>query len=134
MYVGGVLVAVGAGMLVGQVWNELGVGGRIGVLVAGAVATGIVGAVVGESDPVTWRLRGFLWALSIAGTIVAAGLFAYDVLDLRNEPVASFAVVAGTLVARGVLAVARPTAPAPAHVCRTRRVDRYRDPWALGRR
>jgi hypothetical protein len=96
-YVGGALLAVGTGMLVGQFWNDLGVGGRVGVLVAGAVLTGVVGAVVGESDPVTWRLRGFLWALSTAGTVAAAGLFAHEVLDLSGEPVALVAAGAGTI-------------------------------------
>ncbi len=97
-YVGGVLVAVGAAMLVGQFWDDLGVGGRIGVLAAGAILTGVVGAVVGESDPVTWRLRGFLWALSAAGTTAAGGLFAFEVLDLSGEPVALVAAGVGTLV------------------------------------
>lgn len=97
-YVGGVLVAVGAAMLVGQVWDDLGVGGRIGVLAAAAVLTGVVGSVVGESDPVTWRLRGFLSALSTAGTVGAAGLFAFEVLDLSGAPVALVGAGVGTVV------------------------------------
>jgi len=100
-YVGGVLLAVGAGMLVGQFWKDLGVGGRIGVLAAGALFAGAIGAVVGESDPVTSRLRGFLWALSTAGTIAAAGLFAHELLDLSGEPVALFAAGVGTIETAG---------------------------------
>jgi hypothetical protein len=96
-YVGGALLAVGAGMLVGQVWSDLGIGGRVGVLASAAVVAGVAGAVVGESDAVTWRLRGFLWALSTAGTVAAAGLFAYEVLDLTGEPVALAAAGAGTI-------------------------------------
>lgn len=96
-YVGGALLAVGAGMLVGQFWDQLGVGGRIGLLVAAAAVTGVVGAVVGEHDTVMWRLRGFLWALSTAGVAAAAGLFAHEVLDLSGEPVALIAAGAGTV-------------------------------------
>jgi uncharacterized membrane protein len=87
-YVGGVLLAVGAGMLVGQFWDELGTSGHLALLTFAAVLTGIVGGTVGEDDPVTWRLRGFLWALSTAAVAATCGLFAFEVLDVRGEPVA----------------------------------------------
>jgi hypothetical protein len=96
-YVGGVLVTVGAGMLVSQFWDQLGSGGRLAVLGVAAVLTGVVGAVVGETDPVTWRLRGFLWALSSAGIAAVAGLFAYEVLDVSGEPVALAAAGLGAI-------------------------------------
>ena len=99
-YVGGVLLAVGAGMLVGQFWDELGVDGRLGVFAFAAVVSGVVGAVVGESDSVTWRLRGFLWALSTAAIAAAAGLFTFEVLDASGEPVA-LAAAGGAAVASG---------------------------------
>jgi hypothetical protein len=98
-YVGGILLAVGAGMLVGQYWNGIGVAGRIGILAAAAGVTGLVGAMIGERDAITWRLRGFLWALSTAGTVAAAGLFAHEVLGLDGEPVALMAAAAGTVEA-----------------------------------
>jgi hypothetical protein len=86
-------------MLVGQYWDRLGVGGRIGILGAAAALTGVVGAVVGERDPVTWRLRGFLWTLSCAGTTAAAALFANEVLDLTSEPVVLVGAGFGTVEA-----------------------------------
>jgi uncharacterized membrane protein len=87
-YVGGVLLAVGAGMLVGQFWDELGTGGHLALVMFVAAITGVVGGIVGESDPVTWRLRGFLWTLSTAAVAATCGLFAFEVLDVRGEPVA----------------------------------------------
>ena len=86
-YVGGVLLAVGAGMLVGQFWDRLGAGGRIGVVAVAAVVTGVVGTVVGETDPAAWRLRGFLWALSAVGSGAVAGLFAFEIVGASGEPV-----------------------------------------------
>lgn len=97
-YVGGVLLTVGAGMLVGQAWGSLGTAGHLGIIAGAAVLTGIVGAVVGESDPTTWRLRGFLWALSSVGVGAVAGLVAFEVLDASGEPVA-FATAAGAMLA-----------------------------------
>lgn len=97
-YVGGVLIAVGAGMLVARFWDDLGAGGHLSLLAAAAVLTGLVGAAVGESEPVTWRLRGFLWALSAAGIGALAGLFAFEVLDVRGEPVAFAVAGCGALM------------------------------------
>jgi uncharacterized membrane protein len=97
-YVGGVLLAVGAGMLVGQHWDELGTAGHLGVVAVAAVVSGVVGTVVGESDPAAWRLRGFLWALSAAAIGAVAGLFAFEVLEVSGEPVA--------LATAGVAAIA----------------------------
>ena len=96
-YVGGVLLAVGAAMLVSQFWDDLGVAGRLGILSAAAVVTGVAGAVVGEADPVTWRLRGFVWALSAAAIAAVAGLFVLDVVDASGEPVALSAAGVGAL-------------------------------------
>jgi predicted membrane protein DUF2157 len=87
-YVGGVLLAVGAAMLVGQFWDRLGTGGHLAVLGLAAALTGVVGVVVGESDPVTWRLRGFLWALSAGAAATAAGVFVYEVPDPGGQAVA----------------------------------------------
>ncbi len=87
-YVGGVLLSVGAGMLVSQFWDRLGAGGRVGVVAVAAVVTGAVGAVVGETDPAAWRLRGFLWALSAVGAGAVAGLFVFEIVGASGEPVA----------------------------------------------
>jgi hypothetical protein len=100
-YIGGVLLAVGAGLLVGQFWADLGTGGHLAVLAVAAVLTGVVGAVVGEAEPVTWRLRGFLWSLSAVAAGSVAGLVVFEVLDGRGEPVAFAAAATGGVVALG---------------------------------
>jgi hypothetical protein len=87
-YVGGVLLAVGAGMLVARVWEDLGTPGHLTVLGAAATITGVVGLLVGEAEPVAWRLRGFLWALSSGGIAAVAGLTAFEGLDASGQPVA----------------------------------------------
>ena len=100
-YLGGILLVVGPAMLIGQSWHRLGIGGRLGILGAAAALTGAVGAAVGERDAVTWRLRGFLWALSVAAIAGVAGLFAFEVLDVSGEPVALAAAGVGCLASFG---------------------------------
>jgi hypothetical protein len=100
-YIGGVLLAVGAGMLVAQSWDRLGTGGHLGVLAVAAAVSGVVGAAVGESDPAAWRLRGFLWALSAVGMGAVAGLFVFEVLDVSGEPVALAAAGTGAVASGG---------------------------------
>jgi hypothetical protein len=97
-YVGGILLAVGAGMLVGQFWDRLGTAGQLLVLGSATVLTGVVGAVVGESDPVTWRLRGFVWGLSTAAAAATVGVFVYEVPDPGGQAVALSTAGAGALV------------------------------------
>ena len=87
-YVGGILLAVGAGMIVSRFWERLGTVGHLGGAVVVTALTGVLGGLVGEGDPVTWRLRGFLWTLSSAFAGAVAGLFVFDVLDRTGEPVA----------------------------------------------
>jgi hypothetical protein len=98
-YVGGALFAVGAGMLVGQFWDELRTGGQLAILAVVAGALGALGLAVGESDPVTWRLRGFLWTLSTGAAAAFAGLFVFEVVDVSGEPVALATAATGALVA-----------------------------------
>lgn len=101
-YVGGALLAVGAGMLVGQFWDRIGTAGHLVVVAVAALVTGIVGVVVGESDPAAWRLRGFLWAMSAVGAGALAGLLVFETVDASGEPVA-FATADTTIaVAIGV--------------------------------
>ena len=96
-YVGGVLLSVGAGMVVARVWDQLGTGGHLAVFGAAAALAGAVGVLVGEAEPVAWRLRGFLWALSSGGIAAVAGLTAYEVLDASGQPVALAAAGVGGL-------------------------------------
>ena len=87
-YVGGVLLSVGAAMLVGQFWDRIGTAGHLGFVGAAAVVAGVVGTVVGEDDAVAWRLRGFLWAISAGGVGAFVGIGVWEVLDRSGEPVA----------------------------------------------
>ena len=98
-YVGGVLLAVGAGILVGQYWEDLRTGGQLAILAVAAVVFGVIGLLVGESDPATWRLRGFLWALSTGAAAAFVGLFVFEVVDVSGEPVAFAAAATGMLTA-----------------------------------
>ena len=101
-YVGGILLAVGSGMLVGRAWHGLGTAGHLGVAAAvGALAAG-VGAAVGESDTVTWRLRGFLWAIAGGAAAAFGGLTAAEVADVTGPPVALSAGGLAALVAAGL--------------------------------
>jgi hypothetical protein len=96
-YLGGVLLSVGAGMLVARVWEDLGTAGHLAIVGAAASVVGVVGLLVGEAEPVAWRLRGFLWALSSGGIAAVAGLTAFEVLDASGEPVALAAAGIGGL-------------------------------------
>ena len=85
-------------MLVAQFWDRIGAAGHLGFVGAAAVIAGVVGAVVGEADPVAWRLRGFLWALAAGGTGAFVGIGVWEVLDRSGEPVA-FATAAAVALA-----------------------------------
>lgn len=101
-YVGGVLLTVGTGMLVGRFWDDMGTIAHLSIVGAAAIVAGVVGGLMGEDDPVTWRLRGFLWTLSAGGAGAFAGLFVFEVLDRIGEPVA-FATSATTAVVSAAL-------------------------------
>ena len=100
-YVGGALLAVGAGMLISRFWDDMGSVLHLLIVGTAATATGVVGVVIGEEEPVAKRLRGFLWGLSAIGLGAFAGLFVFEVFDRVGEPVA-FATAATTAVASGI--------------------------------
>lgn len=87
-YVGGAMLAVGAAMLIGRFWDDMNAAAHLAVVGIPAAATGVVGAIVGEAEPVAMRLRGFLWTLSAIGSGAFAGLFVFEVFDRTGEPVA----------------------------------------------
>lgn len=102
-YIGGVLAAVGVALLVAQAWSDLGVGGRIGVTVGGAVVLLVAGALVREgADPAADRLRWFLWLAGTAVAGLAAGVVAVDVGDASGAPIA-LAVASTVTVVSGFL-------------------------------
>jgi hypothetical protein len=102
-YLGGVLVLVGALSLVSQFWDDLAAWSRLALV--GGVTTVLTGAgllVRPESDPVRWRLRGFLWLLASGGVALFAGLLGADVLEWQPRQVALL-VGGSTAVHAGVL-------------------------------
>lgn len=101
-YVGGALLAVGAGMLVSRFWEAMGAAGHLSVIGVATIVSGVVGAVIGEAEPVARRLRGFLWMLCSIGSGAFAGLVVHDVFDRIGEPVA-LTTAATTAVVSGAL-------------------------------
>jgi hypothetical protein len=97
-YLGAVLAIIGGVMLVAQFWREMETWSRLalaGGLAAGLTLAGLL--VHDETDPILWRLRGFLWLLASAAVALFAGLLGADVFDWAPEPVALFAGVWTTL-------------------------------------
>ncbi len=101
-YVGGALLAVGAGMLTSRFWDSMGAAGHLCVVGIAATIAGVVGAMIGEAEPVARRLRGFLWMLCSIGAGAFAGLMLFDVFDRIGEPVA-LATAATTAVVSAAL-------------------------------
>jgi hypothetical protein len=85
-YVGGVIMLVGAGILVRLVWDDVPVALRL-VLGAGTalalVATGL--AVPDRLGEAAGRLRSVLWVLAVAATATFFTLLSIDVLDRYDE-------------------------------------------------
>lgn len=85
-YVGGVIMLVGAGILVGLVWEDipvvlrlvLGAATAVSLIVAGLAVPDRLGAAAG-------RLRSVLWVLGVAATATFFTLLAMDVLDRYDE-------------------------------------------------
>jgi hypothetical protein len=108
-YLGGVVMLVGAGILVGTYWTDLSVLLRLVLL--GATATALVGAGFAVPDRLgdaAGRLRSVLWALGTATTAGFVGVFSAEVLDRYDEHAL---VVIGpcTAVVAGILWWLRPT-------------------------
>jgi predicted membrane protein DUF2157 len=98
-YVGGVLILVATAVLVGQLWTDLGVPGRL-VVTFGAVAVLIgVGAVVPTGSPAGGRLRAVLWLVAVVVLGFGAGLLARDVWGLAAETVLLVAACETAVVA-----------------------------------
>lgn len=102
-YLGGVIMLVGAGILVGLYWGDFPVAVRL--LLVGATAAALVGAGFAVPDRLgdaAGRLRAVLWALAVAATLGFFTVFTSDVLDVYDEDALlvlgpGTAVVAGTL-------------------------------------
>jgi hypothetical protein len=85
-YIGGVVMLVGAGILVGMYWADLSVALRL--LLIGATALALVGAGFAVPDRLgeaAGRLRSVLWAVGVAATAGFLGVFSTEVLDRYDE-------------------------------------------------
>ncbi|MGH3936144.1 MAG: DUF2157 domain-containing protein, partial [Pseudonocardiaceae bacterium] len=79
-YLAGLLTLSGAATLAIQYWQQVPTAGRLGLLVAVAASTWLVGArIMDESAPALVRLRGALWFASSATVAAFAGQLAWDV-------------------------------------------------------
>jgi hypothetical protein len=108
-YLGGVVMLVGAGILVGMYWADLSVLFRL--LLIGATAAALVGAGFAVPDRLgdaAGRLRSVLWALGVAATAGFLGVFSTEVLDRYDEH-ALMVIGPCTAVVAGVLWWLRPT-------------------------
>ncbi len=85
-YLGGVIMLVGAGILVGLVWEDvpvavrlvLGAGTALALVAAGLAVPDGLGAAAG-------RLRSVLWVLAVAATAAVATVWSNDVLGRYDE-------------------------------------------------
>jgi hypothetical protein len=85
-YLGGVVMLVGAGILVGLFWPDLSVVLRLAVI--GATALALVGAGFAVPDRLgdaAGRLRSALWAVGVAATAAFFGVVSSEVLGRNDE-------------------------------------------------
>lgn len=96
-YLGGVIMLVGAGILVGLYWTDVPVALRL-VLVGAAALALLAGgvAVPDRLGEAAGRLRAVLWALAVAAAGGFFGILTADVLDRHDE---SSLIVVGTCTA-----------------------------------
>ncbi len=86
-YIGGALFTMALFIGLSDVWNELGTGYKLAVLLAATAVLVASGYVLRDNDePALERLGGFLW-FAAAGTLAgAAFVFADDIFGLDDEP------------------------------------------------
>lgn len=85
-YLGGVIMLVGAGLLVGLYWSDLPVALRLVLVGVAAVGLGAAGAAVPDRfGAPAGRLRSVLWALAVAATGAFFTVLSVDVLDRTDE-------------------------------------------------
>lgn len=102
-YLGGIVVLVAAGVLAGRYWEDLGIGGRLGLVGFCAVVLLAAGAAVPERlGGAAARLRQVLWVLATGAVALLLGLAANERDSWSGEDVALVAA-AGTSVVAFVL-------------------------------
>ena len=85
-YLGGVVMLVGAGILVGMYWADLSV--LLRLILIGATALALVGAGFAVPDRLgdaAGRLRSAFWAVGVAATAGFLGVFSTEVLGRYDE-------------------------------------------------
>jgi hypothetical protein len=107
-YLGGSIVLTGTGLLMAQVWPELGTWARLSLLGVAVVALLAAGLLVRRSYGPAGRARSALWFVSTAVTAVWLSVFGAEALDLAGPDVAVLASV-GSLGLASMLWSARPT-------------------------
>lgn len=91
-YLGGIIMLVGAVILVNLYWEDLPTAARLLLPAAAAVALVAAGSAVPDRlGDAARRLRSVLWALAVVATATFFAVFAVDVLDRQDE--ASLVVV-----------------------------------------
>jgi hypothetical protein len=102
-YLGGVIVAVGLGLVIGRFWPELSTAARIGLtagvasllLVAGALLTDRLG-------PAGGRLRSVLWLASSLAYFASLALLAAERFGWSGDRLLVFAAAAAAVVSVGL--------------------------------
>ena len=102
-YLGGVIMMVGAGILVGLYWEDIPVALKLLIVAVTTLALVVAGlAVPDRLGDAAGRLRSVLWALAVVGTAVFLTIWSTDVLDRYDEELL-IVVFPGTAVVAGVL-------------------------------
>lgn len=102
-YLGAVLALSAVALIVGDIWPQLGVGGRltlVGLLTV--VAFGAGEALHRQPAPALGRLTGVLWAAAAVGAAWFAGLVADEVIGMSSAAIT-------LTIGMGVTAVAAPS-------------------------
>jgi hypothetical protein len=110
-YLGAVLALSAVALIVGDLWPQLEVGGRltlVGLLTV--VAAGAGEALHRQSAPAVRRLTGVLWAAAAVGAAWFAGLVADEVIGMDPAAITLTVGVVGTVVAAPLL-LRRPGLP-----------------------
>lgn len=109
-YLGGVVVLVGAMLVMAQYWPDLGTVTRLVIVATTALALLAAGQLIpARADAVTLRLRAILWFLSTAAGAAFWALLGHEALHWPTLDTALLTGVATALYAAGLWA-AKPTA------------------------
>ncbi|TPW15934.1 MAG: hypothetical protein FD127_447 [Acidimicrobiaceae bacterium] len=87
-YVGACLVMIGMVVFVGQYWDDLATWSRLTIMLAVTALLLGVGAFLPDDEPVTWRLRNFVWLLAVGALAGFTGVLVVDALEWTGPGVA----------------------------------------------